>query len=139
MVLIGGTQISGTYWGAGVLNPYGTFLHAKPVANIGGSVLVFEGDIDLRAASAIAHMSKAWNLYFAKNQEGAIQEALKAGDLAPDHPGPPYIVGVILAHGRRTEAARLQFEASLKLAEAAGPEFEPMWEKAARDQLALLP
>jgi len=57
----------------------------------------------------------------------------------PGYPGPPYIVGVILAHGRRTEAARLQFEASLKLAEAAGPEFEPMWEKAARDQLALLP
>ena len=82
----------------------------KPVANIGGSVLVYEGNVDLRRASAIAHMYKAWDYIAAKNQEAAIQEALKAGELAPDHPGPPFIVGYILAQAKRTEAARIQFE-----------------------------
>jgi tetratricopeptide (TPR) repeat protein len=139
VVLISGTNIAGSYFGAGALNPYSDFLRLKPVANIGGSVLVYEGDIDLRRAAAIAHMFKAWEFFGAKNQEAAIQEALKAGDLAPDHPGPPYIVGYILAQAHRTEAARAQFEDSLKLAEAAHPEFQPVWANAARAQLARLP
>jgi len=139
VVLVGGTQISGAYWGAGALNPYGGFWHAKPVANIGGSVLVYEGDIDLRGPAAIAHMGRAWDFYFHKNQEAAIEEAAKAADLAPEHPGPPYILGFILARAQRTEAAREQFETSLKLAKAAGPEFDPVWESEARVQLARLP
>jgi 4-amino-4-deoxy-L-arabinose transferase-like glycosyltransferase len=139
VVLISATDVAGDYFGAGALNPYGGFQHAKPVANIGGSILVFEGDIDLRQPAALVHIAKAWEFFGAKNQEAAIQEALKAGELAPDHPGPPFIVGYILAQARRTEAARVQFEESLKLAEAAGPEFQPTWAKAAREQLALLP
>jgi len=139
VVLINGTNIAGSYFGEGALNPYGDFLKLKPVANIGGSVLVYEGDTDLRRAAAIAHMFKAWEFFDAKNQEAAIQEALKAGDLAPDHPGPPYIVGYILAQAHRTGAARAQFEDSLKLAEAAHPEFQPVWANAAKAQLARLP
>jgi 4-amino-4-deoxy-L-arabinose transferase-like glycosyltransferase len=139
VVLINATDIAGSYFGADALNPYGDFLKAKPVANIGGSVLVYEGDIDLRRAAAIAHMFKAWEFFDTKNQEAALQEALKAGDLAPDHPGPPYIVGYILAQAKRTGAARAQFEESLKLAEAAHPEFQPVWANAAKAQLALLP
>jgi hypothetical protein len=139
VVLISGTNIAGSYFGTDALNPYGDFLKAKPVANIGGSILVYEGDIDLRRAAAIAHMFKAWEFFDAKNQEAAIQEALKAGELAPDHPGPPYIVGYILAQAHRTAAARAQLEDSLKLAEAAHPEFQPAWANAAKAQLARLP
>ena len=108
------------------------------MANIGGSVLVYEGDVDLRQASAIGHMYKAWDFIAAKNQEAAIQEALKAGDLAPDHPGPPFILGYILAQAKRTEAARIQFEACLKLAEA-HPEDMAAWVTTAQAQLAALP
>jgi len=139
VVLIGGTEIAAPYWGADPLNPYSQFLHEKPAANIGGSILVYEGDVDLRRASAIGHMYKAWDFIAAKSQEAAIQEALKAGELAPDHPGPPFIIGYILAQARRTEAARIQFEESLKLAEAAHPEFQQLWVMAAKTQLAILP
>jgi 4-amino-4-deoxy-L-arabinose transferase-like glycosyltransferase len=139
VVLVNASEAAGVYFGAGALNPYGDFMKAKPVANIGGSVLVYEGDIDLRVPSALVHMSKAWELFAAKNQEAAIQEALKAADLAPEHPGPPFIVGYILAQAKRTGAARAQFEESLKLAEAAHPEYQPTWETAAKDQLAILP
>src|SRR5579862_385986 len=91
-VLINGTNIAGSYFGADELNPYGEFLHVIPIANIGGSILVYEGDFDLQRAAAVAHMFKAWEYFEAKYPEPAIQEALKAGDLEPDHPGPPYIV-----------------------------------------------
>jgi len=138
VVLIAGTEIAGLYWGRGQLNPYSHFLDAQPVANIGGSVLVYEGDVNLRRASAIVHMYKAWDFLAAKNQEAGIQEALEAGDLAPDHPGPPFIVGYILAHAKRTEAARIQFEACLKLAQA-HPEDMAAWVTTAQTQLAALP
>jgi tetratricopeptide (TPR) repeat protein len=139
VVLISGTEIAAPYWEADALNPYSRFLHAKPVANIGGSVLVYEGDVDLRRAAAIGHLYKAWDFMKAQNREAAIQEALKAEDLAPDHPGPPFIVGYVLAQAKRTEAARIQLETSLNLAEAALPGFQSDWVKAAKAQLALLP
>jgi hypothetical protein len=139
VVLICAAELAAPYWGWDQLNPYHHFLHVKPVANIGGSILVYEGDVDLRRASAIAHMYKAWDFLNAKNQEAAIQEALKAGEISPDHPGPPYIVGYILAKAKRAEAARVQFEACLKLAQAAHPEFGSLWINAAKTQLAILP
>jgi len=84
-------------------------------------------------------MYRAWDLIKVKNQEAAIQEALKAGELAPDHPGPPFIIGYILAQAKRTEAARIQFEESLRLAEAAYPDYQQLWVLTAQAQLAILP
>ncbi|MGO8788369.1 MAG: tetratricopeptide repeat protein [Terriglobia bacterium] len=139
VVLIAATEMAAPYWGSEVISPYSYFLHMKPVANIGGSILVYEGDVDLRRASAIGHMYRAWDLIAAKNQEGAIQEALKAADIFPEHPGPPFIVGYILAQAKRTEAARIQFETSLKLANAANPDYQSLWVMAAKAQLAILP
>jgi 4-amino-4-deoxy-L-arabinose transferase-like glycosyltransferase len=139
VVLISATEIAAPYWGTTTLNPYNHFLQEKPVANIGGAILVYEGDIDLRRAAAIGHMYKAWDYIHAQNQEAAIQEALKAGEIAPDHPGPPFIVGYILAQAKRTEAARIQFEDCLKLAQADHPEFFSLWVEAAKAQLAILP
>jgi tetratricopeptide (TPR) repeat protein len=122
-----------------MLNPYSGFLHKEPVANIGGSILVYDGEVDLRQAAAVGHMYKAWDYIAAKNQEAAIQEALKAGEILPQHPGPPFIIGYILAQAKRTEAARQQFEESLRLAEAASPEYSQRWVNAAKAQLAILP
>ncbi len=138
-VLIEATAMSGAYFGGGVLNPYESFLGARPVANIGGSILVYEGEIDLRRAAAVDHMLMAWDFFHAKNQESALQEALKAEDLVPNHPAPPYIVGFILAQAKRTEAARAQFETSLHLAQAGDPTFMSSWIKSNKTQLAALP
>ena len=139
VVLITATEMAAPYWGSEDLNPYIHFLHLKPTANIGGSILVFEGDLDLRRASALGHMYKAWDLIAAKQQEAAIQEALKAEDIFPAHPGPPFILGYILAQAKRTEAARIQFETSIKLAEGADPAFQSLWLIASKAQLAILP
>jgi len=137
VVLISGTEMAGLYWGRGILNPYGGFLDAQPVANLGGSILVYEGVVDLRRASAMAHMYKARDFIAADHQEEAIQEALAAGELAPDHPAPPYLTGIILAHAKRTEAARIQFEECLKLAQA-HPEDMAGWAATAQAQLAAM-
>jgi 4-amino-4-deoxy-L-arabinose transferase-like glycosyltransferase len=139
VVLISAAEIAAPYWGGEELNPYSRFMHAKPLANIGGAILVYERDVDLRRASAIGHMYKAWEFIDDKKPEAGIQEALKAGALAPDHPGPPFIVGIVLAQEKRTEAARAQFEESLRLAEAGHPELQSLWVRAAKAELANLP
>jgi hypothetical protein len=139
VVLINATELGAPYWGLAPLNPYSRFLETPPSDNIGGSILVYEGDVDLRAPSAFGHMYKAWDYIHAQQQEPAIQEALKAGELAPDHPGPPFILGYILAIAHRPEAARVQFEAALKLAEAAHPEYQDLWIRATKAQIAILP
>jgi hypothetical protein len=139
VVLISATELAAPYWGWGVLNPYSGFLHQKPAANIGGAVLVYDGEVDLRPAAAFAHMYRAWDYFHAGQQEMAIQEALKAEDLAPEHPAPPLIIGMALAKAQRNEAARIQFETSLQLAQAAHPEYQQLWVMTARAQLAVLP
>lgn len=139
VLLISGTEIAAPYWGSQSLNPYSAFLHQRPVANIGGSILVFEGESDLRPAAATAHLYKAWDLVAGHDPEGSIQEALKAQELAPQHPGPPFLIGYILAQSKRTEAARIQLEESLRLAHAAHPDYDSDWEIVAKAQLALLP
>jgi tetratricopeptide (TPR) repeat protein len=139
VVLIGGTEPSAPYWGSEELNPYSQFLHTSPTANIGGSLLVFEGEVDLRRPSAFGHMYKAWELIAAQQQEAAIQEILVAEDLLPDHPAPRYMLGYVLARAKRPEAARLQFEEAVRLARAAHPEFGALWLRAAQLELALLP
>jgi len=138
VVLISATEISAPYWGPDELNPYSYFLELKPAANIGGSILVFEGNVDLRAAAAEGYMTEGWNLYEAGQQEAAIQELLKAGELAPTHPGPPSMLGAILAKAQRTNAARIQLENALKLAQAAHPEFQSIWLPLIKAQLRAL-
>jgi 4-amino-4-deoxy-L-arabinose transferase-like glycosyltransferase len=136
VVLISATEISGPDWGPAELNPYSHFLASQPAANLGGSILVFEGNVDLRAAAAQAHMTKGWDLYDAGQPEIAMQELLKAEELAPHHPGPPSMLGAILAKAQRTEEARTQLTLALKLAQAAHPEFHSVWLDLIKAQLA---
>lgn len=138
VVLISATEIAGPDWGPEELNPYSRFLASRPVANIGGSILVFEGQVDLRAAAGQVHMTKGWDLYEAGQPEMAIEELLKAEELAPNHPGPPSMLGSILITSRRPDEARVQLALALDLAQAAHPEFKTIWLPLIKAQLKAL-
>lgn len=127
VVLVSATEMTAAEWGPAELNPYSHFLTARPSANIGGSILVFDGNVDLRAAAAEAGMTHGWDLYKAGQKEMALEELRKAQELAPNHPGPPSMIGAILAAAHQTDAARAQLTRALKLAEAAHPEFYSIW------------
>jgi hypothetical protein len=127
VVLISATEMTAAEWGPAELNPYRYFLASRPAANIGGSILVFDGAVDLRFAAAQAHMNKGWDLHKAGNQDLAMQELLRAEDLWPDHPGPPSMMGAILAENHKTDEARTKLTHALQLAHAAHPEFYSIW------------
>jgi hypothetical protein len=138
VVLVSATEIDGPFWGPDELNPYGQFMNIRPVANLGGSILVFEGDFDLHLATAQALMKKAWEVYVAGHQEEAVQEILKAAELAPTQPGPPYLLGFILVKAHRLGPARLQFQAALDLAQTYHPEYQSSWVYMIKAQVARL-
>ena len=138
VVLISGTEMSAPDWGPEELNPYYAFLAAPPAANLGGSILVFDGNVDLRAAAAQAHMTKGWNLHKDGLDELAAPELLKAEELAPGHPGPPSMLGAVLAESGQKEEARTQLTRALRLAEAAHPEFQSIWLPMIKARLAEL-
>jgi 4-amino-4-deoxy-L-arabinose transferase-like glycosyltransferase len=138
VVLISATEMTASEWGPEELNPYAHFFAAEPTAVIGGSILVFEGSVDLRAAAAQAHMTKGWDLHKSGQQELAIQEMLRAEELAPNHPGPPSMLGAIYAEALRTEEARTQLNLALQLAQASDPEFHSIWLDLIKSQLAAL-
>lgn len=135
MVLISATEMTAAEWGPAELNPYSQFLHLKPSASIGGSILSFEGDIDLRSAAAEAHMAKGWDLHRTGKPEMAMAELQRAAELAPNHPGPPSMMGTILAETHRAAEARAQLTHALELANAAHPEFYTVWLPLIKSQL----
>lgn len=138
VVLISGTEMSSADWGPEELNPYNQFLTMTPAADLGGSIMVFEGDVDLHGAAAQAHMNKGWELHKQGMDDLAAPELLKAEELAPAHPGPPSMLGTVYAGTGQTDQARSQLTLALRLAEAAHPEFQSIWLPMIKAQLAAL-
>jgi hypothetical protein len=138
VVLISGTEMSAADWGPEELNPYSAFLVQPPAANLGGSIMVFEGNVDLHAAAAQAHMTKGWELHKGGMDELATPELLKAEELAPTHPGPPSMLGMIYSEIGQRDQARSQLTLALRLAEAAHPEFQSIWLPMIQARLAAL-
>ncbi len=135
VVLVSATEMTASEWGPAELNPYSSFLQARPSARIGGSILVFEGNVDLRAAAAQAHMDKGWDLNKTGHPDEALQELHSAEELWPDHPGPPSMIGTILAESHKTDEARIQLTRALQLAQSAHPEFYSVWLPLIKSQL----
>jgi 4-amino-4-deoxy-L-arabinose transferase-like glycosyltransferase len=82
-LIIGANTMTGTFNGPLDLNPYARFLHETPVANIGGSMLVFRGRFQLPAIAAFCHEVDGGRLLQANQAEKAIDEARTAVAMAP--------------------------------------------------------
>ena len=136
--IISSLAMSGIEWEPGALNPYAEFLRAKPVANIGGAMLVYQGTYDLRGAQAVELIALS-GANLEKNPTLAAEQARQAIYLTPTS------VRAYMALARADKAlgdaagARDNFAAALKQAEVTGAEWYP-WEMAeAKKALATLP
>jgi len=137
-VLISATELAGTYWGPAELNPYQHFLETRPAGDIGGSILVFEGRFDMTAASALSHVSKAWELAASGALDRALAEAHTAVALAPRLAQTQHVLGEMLARTHETQRARQAFQTALSLAETLHPDFQSFWVPYLRGRLARL-
>jgi hypothetical protein len=124
-VLIGATDIG--LGGPGDLNPYEPFLRTRPVANIGGCILVFEGQFDFRVGSAFNRMYKAWELARSNHLDQALAEARTAVALLPRRVESHYMLGVLLTEANQTDEARREYQAALSLARTIHPDYQEFW------------
>lgn len=106
-LLIGASQLSGILWGPPELNPYAQLRSMTPVANIGGSVLVFQGQFDLPAVFIMSLTERAREL--AQNGRGdeAVIEARRATMLAPDMFITHWVLGKALAAANESAEAQI--------------------------------
>jgi hypothetical protein len=136
--IISSLALSGIEFEPYDLHPYAEFWRAKPVTNIGGAMLVYQGTFDLRAAQSVELIVLS-GANLEKNPQLAAEQARQAIALTPTS------VRAYMALARADKAlgdaagARENFSAALKQAEATGAAWYP-WEMAeAKKALAALP
>jgi hypothetical protein len=106
-VFLGALEVSGAYWRRDWANPYLPFQRIAPAAVIDGSILVYDGKVDLSLASALTHEKAAMQLLQDHKTDQALAEAETAVQIAPNRPVAHATRSMVLsAMGRRDEAGR---------------------------------
>ncbi len=126
-LLISATETTGKFSGPAELNPYGEFRVTRPLENLGGSILVFEGRFDLSLASALGHVNKSWELAYANKMDQAMAEARESVSLAPKLVQSHYTLAYLQAQAGHKADARLEYQTALSLARTIHPEFQSFW------------
>jgi tetratricopeptide (TPR) repeat protein len=126
-LLISATELDGTYYGPGELNPHSQFQKMRPVASLGGCILVFRGRFDMTLASAMSRTNLALELQTSGHLQEALAEARAAVELEPGLPFSHYALGYYLALAKQTGDARLEYRTALRLAMTVHPEYLWYW------------
>jgi hypothetical protein len=104
-VFLSATEVTRTFWRADWVNPYSSFQHTAPSALLAGSILVYDGNVDLSQVSALTHENLAMRLMNEKKLDAALAEAAAAVAVAPNRPIAHVTRSAVLsAMGRREEA-----------------------------------
>ena len=104
-VFISASEVSQTFSSIDVVNPYLPFKRMSPSALIAGSILVYDGKVDMSQVSALTHENLATQLMREQKFGQALAEAQTAVELAPNQPIAHVTRSAILsAMGRRAEA-----------------------------------
>ncbi len=126
-VLVSATQMAGVYWGPAELNPFEPFLKTPPADNIGGSILVFRGRVNLKRASEWSRVNNAWELFLNGKPRQAMTEARAIVALEPRMVYAHYMVASLLALANQKDEARREFQTALSLAQTIFPEYQWYW------------
>jgi hypothetical protein len=90
----------------------------KPIAQIGGSILVYHGRFEVPLAAALSHIGRALWLIQRNRFEEAVVESRKAVELAPDDTRTHFSLALALARAGQKYEARQQFGTAIELARA---------------------
>ncbi len=126
-VLISATELSGTYWGPGELNPYSQFRQLEPDANLGGGVLLYKGQFNMSVPSGEGRVVEARKLLSEERFEEATALLQEAVGLAPRSVRLRFLLAAALAKNGRAEEAEQQRVQGRKLADELYPDRGLIW------------
>jgi hypothetical protein len=91
-------------------------VQTKPIAQIGGSILVYQGRFEIPLAAALSHVGRALWLIQRNRFEESVVESQKAVELAPDDPRTHFSLALALARTGQKYEARKEFGTVIELA-----------------------
>lgn len=104
-VFLSVAEVAPIYWREEWLDPYRGFAQVRPSAVIAGSILVYDGKVDMSQVAALTHEDSAKRLMREHRFVQALGEAETAVQLAPDRPAAHMTRSTVLsAMGRNEEA-----------------------------------
>jgi hypothetical protein len=137
-LLISASQLSGMSWGPPELHPYGPLWRVKPVANLGGHTLIFQGRFDLPLISAASHSIQAQILASQGRLDDALAEAHAAVELSPQAMQGHLALAQVLTRAKQFPQARAEYSEAIRLAETGDARYYRIPIFAARKGLATL-
>ena len=108
-VLISESVLDGVESGDGVLSPYESFRHEKPVAILQDGVYVYDGKFGVPLAAAWVDVRRSHDLASAGQTVEALQLAQQAVALVPDFPRAQLQLGDTLAAQQRWDEALVHY------------------------------
>ena len=126
-VLLSASELASPFFGPDELNPYTGFQTRTPVENLGGSVLVYQGQFDLSLASDWSRLQQAWELSAKHQLEPAVAEARAVVADAPRLVYAHYTLGSLLIQAKQKDEARREYQAAIALAREVHPEYQWFW------------
>ncbi len=133
--ILSALTVSGIEWEPGDLNPYRVFQTTRPISNIGGAMLVYQGNFDLTGLAATTHVSRADSHLDAGKPGEALLEAQSAVTLTPLSIRAHLSLGRAFAALGRRDDARQELQTMITLAEKMGSEWYPSQIASARREL----
>lgn len=137
-LLVSVSEFMGYQWGPPEVEPFGPLRHAKPIANLGGHTLVFQGRFDLPVVSGESHSFLALILASQGHMEEAVTEARMGVKMAPHVADTHLALAQALSKAKQFTEARAEYLEAIRLAETQGEGYYWSSIAAARAGLAAL-
>jgi hypothetical protein len=137
-LLISVFTLSGWDSGPAELNPYAPLWHMKPVANLGGHTLVFQGSFDLPLLTASSHSRMAVLFAAQERSEEALVEARMGVKMDPLDMDNHLTLAEVLTQAKQYSEARSEYVEAIRLSEAQGTGYRWSSIGTARGELAAL-
>jgi 4-amino-4-deoxy-L-arabinose transferase-like glycosyltransferase len=97
---------------------YSPMTESKPVAILGGAVLVYQGRFDVPGAAAMSHVNRAYTFLRENQLDEAMDEAAAAINFDPSDPRPHAALANVLLRQSKLTEAKAEFEKTLELAQS---------------------
>ncbi|HUE84264.1 MAG TPA: glycosyltransferase family 39 protein [Pyrinomonadaceae bacterium] len=91
-------------------NEYVPITQSQPIAQIGGSIFVYQGRFEIPIAAALSHAERANQFVRLNRFEEAVADGRKAIELAPDDARTHLSLGIALARTGQNDEARRELE-----------------------------
>lgn len=134
-VLLSASEVAGGTWPLTEMNPYSRFQNLKPDEEIDYGILVYDGDIPMSDASAMASALQAERLLEAKQIQPALAMAEQAVRAAPGNLFAQWALGGAAAAAGRKDEARTAFNKAIEASVVMEPERRAEYDKAIQEEL----